>query len=188
MKQNQEVLIKDLSIITDEVLLRAQSLLGLSKEEINWKPYPASWSIAECLEHLNRYGDFYLPACRESIEKLPKVRNNQKPFKSGLLGNYFAKLMFPKEGGKTMQSPKDKNPIHSMVSENVLDTFITQQKEIIDILASAGKIDLNKGKTSISISNMIKLKLGDTLRVVIYHNLRHIKQIEKILEAIRASR
>ncbi|RXM56703.1 hypothetical protein BOQ60_25350, partial [Chryseobacterium sp. CH1] len=31
-------------------------------------------------------------------------------------------------------------------------------------------IDLEKTKTSISISKLIKLKLGDTFRFVIYHN------------------
>ena len=25
---------------------------GISLEQLNWKPFPTSWSIAECLEHL----------------------------------------------------------------------------------------------------------------------------------------
>jgi hypothetical protein len=31
-------------------------------------------------------------------------------------------------------------------------------------------------KTSISISSFIKLRLGDTLRLVVYHNWRHLIQ------------
>lgn len=42
--------------------------------------------------------------------------------------------------------------------------------------------DLGKIKTSISISKWIKLKLGDTFRVIIYHNERHIVQANKIAE------
>ena len=42
-------------------------------------------------------------------------------------------------------------------------------------------VNLDKIKTAISISKLIRLKLGDTFRVLIYHNERHIKQAEKVL-------
>lgn len=44
-------------------------------------------------------------------------------------------------------------------------------------------IDLNKTKTAISISKWFKLKLGDTFKVVIYHNERHIAQARKVCES-----
>ncbi|MEO9077333.1 MAG: DinB family protein, partial [Gelidibacter sp.] len=34
--------------------------------------------------------------------------------------------------------------------------------------------------TAISISNLIKLKVGDTFRVVVYHNERHLVQANRI--------
>lgn len=46
----------------------------------------------------------------------------------------------------------------------------------------AQQVSLNKTKTGISISTWIKLKLGDTFKVVIYHNKRHIVQALKALE------
>ena len=50
-----------------------------------------------------------------------------------------------------------------------------------DLKPREWKIDLNKTKTAISISKLIKLKIGDTFRVVVYHNERHLIQAEKIL-------
>ena len=49
------------------------------------------WSIAQCLEHLNSYGRYYLPA----IEKAVKTAGSgsAENFKSGWLGNYFYKLI-----------------------------------------------------------------------------------------------
>ena len=73
------------------------------------------------------------------------------------------------------------NPIHSSLSKNTVTVFIDQQKQLLDLLDSAKEIDLNKVKTSISITTLIKLKLGDTFRFLIYHNKRHIVQAQKVL-------
>ena len=61
-----------------------------------------------------------------------------------------------------------------------IDKFLEQQHQLLEILKIAKTKDLNKIKTAISISKWIKLKLGDTLRVVIYHNKRHIAQANKL--------
>jgi uncharacterized protein (DUF2249 family) len=47
---------------------------------------------------------------------------------------------------------------------------------MLELLEIARSKNLNRIRTSISISKLIKLKLGDTLRVVIYHNGRHLQQ------------
>lgn len=47
---------------------------------------------------------------------------------------------------------------------------------MLEILKNATSVNLNKTKTGISIAPWIKIKLGDTLRVVILHNQRHMEQ------------
>lgn len=151
----------------------------LSVKQLNQRTENDSWSILECFEHLNLYGDFYIPEIKDSIassQTLPA-----KTFKSGILGNYFAKSMLPKEKLNTMKTFKDKNPIGSTLDKTTIDRFISQQQQLLDLLDESRKTDLNKVKTGTSIANWIKLKLGDTFRVVIYHNDRHIVQANKLL-------
>ncbi|WP_175622196.1 DinB family protein [Chryseobacterium schmidteae] len=172
-------LIDELKKITEENIQFAENLLNQPDEKLNFRLSENSWSILECLEHLNRYGNFYIPEIRKKIEN-----SDTKPteiFNSGILGNYFAKSMLPKEKLNTMKTFKSMNPIHSKLDKSVLNEFIAQQKQMIHLLSEARNIDLNKVKTSISISNLIKLKLGDTFRFVIYHNLRHIEQAKRNL-------
>ncbi|GJQ05611.1 hypothetical protein [Capnocytophaga canimorsus] len=38
-------------------------------------------------------------------------------------------------------------------------------------------------KTKISISRFLRLRLGDTLQFVVYHNQRHMEQVQDILDA-----
>ncbi len=55
---------------------------------------------------------------------------------------------------------------------------------LLDVLDMSKKVNLTKTKTGISISKWLKLRLGDTFRVVIYHNQRHILQAKKVLKEV----
>ena len=156
----------------------ANSLMELNQEKLNYKPDENSWSILECIEHLNRYGDFYIPEIGKKMKQSNSISTNI--FKSGLLGNYFAKSMLPKEKLNKMKTFTSMNPINSKLDKSTIHTFISQQKQLLEILSTAERKNLNKIKTGISISKWIKLKLGDTLRVVIYHNQRHLIQANKL--------
>ncbi|MGB3465130.1 MAG: DinB family protein [Cyclobacteriaceae bacterium] len=183
MKIPQQKLLEDLSATTRDLLARVEPFTTLSEEALNWRENKEKWSILECFEHLNRYGDFYIPECRHRMEAYKLTGSNLTNFKSGLLGNYFSNLMLPSAQSKKMQSPKDMNPVFSDLDRSVLTEFTRQQKELLKLLSQSEQIDLNKVKTGISLTNWIKLKLGDTFRVVIYHNLRHVVQAEGILVA-----
>ncbi|WP_106792199.1 DinB family protein [Aquimarina sp. Aq78] len=178
MKITSKDLLLDLVERTRKNINEAEKYNQLSIEKLNWKNTPESWSILECLEHLNLYGDYYLPEIEDRM--LRSKRKNASVFKSGLLGNYFAKMMLPREKLNTMKTFKDKNPINNDLDEKCIDRFIAQQHKTLELLDIARNKDLSKIKTSISISKWIKLKLGDTFRVLIYHNQRHIVQCNRI--------
>jgi len=140
------------------------------------------WSVLECLEHLNLYGDFYLVEIEKQIITNPR-RDISTTFKSGILGNYFANLMAVKDGKITrMKSPKDKNPSNSNLSITTINRFLKQQERLGSLLNQCRGLDLTKTKAAISLTNLIKLRLGDTLRFFCYHIERHVFQAERALE------
>jgi hypothetical protein len=116
-----------------------------------------------------------------------KIRNShtksEKEFKSGFLGNYFANSMLPKAKLNKMKTFKDKNPLNATLDHSVIDRFLKQQLQLLELLELSKNVSLNKVKTSISITKLIKLKLGDTFRFYINHMLRHMNQIDNILRA-----
>ncbi|UTW66088.1 DinB family protein [bacterium SCSIO 12643] len=171
-------LISDLKGKTEFCIKEAKKLLKQDLDTLNYRPNPETWSAAQCLDHLVQYGDFYLPEITSKIqeeESLPV-----EAFKSGFIGNMFANSMLHKPGMTKMQSPGDKVPLHSSYDKEIINTFIDQQKEYLDLIKKSENINLNKPKIRISISKFVKLKLGDALRVNIYHNERHV------LQALRA--
>ncbi|MCB0703983.1 MAG: DinB family protein [Saprospiraceae bacterium] len=174
-------LIEDLIQDTKEYLNRVEQFKKLPAKILNWKADDKSWSILECIEHLNRYGNFYIPEISKRIENAPKNQSSST-FKSGVLGGYFAKTMLPREKLNKMKTFPSMNPLGSTLSADVLETFSVQQKQMLDLLNRARQVNLQKTKTDISISKFIKLRLGDTFRVVIYHNLRHLAQADRVLQ------
>ena len=174
------------------ILQKANQLQQLSNEQLNLRPNTESWTILECIEHLNRYSDFYLQEIEKRIdEKMDKNKGKLNPkqdyiFKSGFLGNYSANSMLPNATGKKagqinkMTTFKDKNPIHSGVDRRVLETFIDDQNEFIRLLEKSKNVDWNKTKVSLTLP-LLKFNLGATFRFVINHEIRHFLQIEKIL-------
>lgn len=180
MKIKSEELINQLIELSTQNSNKVKQLLQLSETNLNSRLHTDSWSILEVIEHLNLYGHFYIPEITGRLKE--NTSQADLYFNSGLLGNYFAKSMLPKEKLNKMKTFKDKDPIGSQLNKEVLTEFLDQQNQMIALLERARNLSLNKTKCAITISKWIKLKLGDTFRFIIYHHQRHIVQIEKILK------
>lgn len=182
MKHNRKKLLHDLKAKVARVNQIVTEFTFIDEALLNKKPSPDSWSVLECLEHLNLYGDFYLPEMEKSILEGKNATNDW--YTPGILGDYFAKSMQPKANGtiKKMKSPKDKQPVHSTLRRTTLDRFVKQLDYLERLLEMAATSDLQHNKTPISISKWIKLRLGDTFRFYIYHIERHIAQAERAVK------
>lgn len=169
-----DVLIRELRDYVESHMSLAKRWKQLSIDALNARPDAQAWSALECLEHLNLYGDFYLPELAKRIRNASRAGIHQ--FRPGLLGSYFANSMLPNEKLNRMKTFANKNPSGSALSIANVDRFIDQQSVLLELLQQAEHINLNRTKTAISISSVLKLKIGDTLRFVIYHNERHMQQ------------
>jgi hypothetical protein len=179
------LLLNELTTQTKKAIQTAQAF---QQEDLNMlikRQTPSSWNVLECLEHLNLYGDFYLPEIEAGIKSAKQ--ENEPLFKPGLLGDYFAKSMLPKEKLNKLKTFKDKNPISTNLDPTAIERFILQQQELIRLLKMAESISLSKIKIKTSISSLIKLKLGDVFRFIINHNIRHLQQAERVLEGTKTA-
>lgn len=136
------------------------------------------WSIAQCLDHLNSYGNFYLPQINKALNRNPS-KNFHAAFKSSWLGNYFTQMMLP-GSGKKYKAFKKHIPEKNLDAYAVVAEFIHQQELLAAYLKTARHKNLNT-RIPISISPFIKLKLGDVFQFIIAHNERHLEQARKNL-------
>ena len=158
----------------------------LSPKQLNWQNSKDSWSIKQTLLHLNEYARFYHAEFLKRIENT-RFKEPSPHFISSPLGKSAWKSMKlgnAKNIKRRFSSPKQYNPlINSQLDEiDPICRFLQNQDELIGILEKSKGVNLRKVKIPISISKIIRLRLGDALQFVIYHNERHVQQIKNIMD------
>lgn len=149
-------------------------------DELNQQPNSESWSALACLDHLNQYATFYLPEIKKAIQT--SSFQHQPQFKPGILGNYFANSMRIKNDSvKKMKSPKAKIPVQSTFDFTTLNQFENELQQLKDLIQQSKHVDLSKTTCSISLTPLIKLKLGDTLLFYTLHIQRHLWQANRAM-------
>ena len=187
MKAKQDELIENLKKDV-EILLDCADFFRNEIDALLIPPKPDKWSIAQILEHLNSYGRIYLPQIDKAISA--SQSNRDAWFNSGLLGNYFTNMMKPKnvfEVTNKMKAFKDHRPDNKLNAGKVLDEFVEQQHKLLQLLEMAKLKNLNAIKIPLSITRLVKLKLGDTFRFLIAHEQRHFIQARNSLKTIGLS-
>ncbi|QCR24218.1 DinB family protein [Pontibacter sp. SGAir0037] len=145
---------------------------------LNYKPAPESWSILECLEHLNRYSRYYNPALAKAIAK-----------NSG--GNYLPTISYSWFGKKSlemvqpMSSKKHKtvkhmNPNNSQLGHGTVEEFRQHQEKLLNLLQSAKAANINKKAIPVEFFKLLKLRIGETLEFVVTHQERHLQQALRV--------
>lgn len=177
----------ELKRVTNENINHVKnSLLPLSSLQKNWKKDSETWSVNEIFAHVNEFSAYYHEAFRSRIEKT-RFRDPKETFISSPLGKSAWKSM--KLGNalnvkRKFKSQRSNNPDHhpELVKGNDLELFIEQQHELLQLIDLAATVNLRKAKVAVSPSPMIRLRLGDALLFVVYHNERHVRQALNLLK------
>jgi hypothetical protein len=181
MKQSQ--VLKDLKQRTQRFIAQAEEWKSLTQDQLNWRDNAEKWSVLQCLEHLNLYGDFYLPEFEMRILAGKKINDNPE-FKGGWFAEKTANGMLPQEEklSNSMNTFKNMNPNHSSLTVTILDRFLKQQRQLLTLLEKAESVNIAKVKCKITLP-IIKFNMGSTFKFVVYHNERHLWQASNVLKA-----
>jgi len=163
-------------------LIRATELYqNLSESQLLTQPVDGGWSVAQCLEHLNSYGHFYLPATQKALDSVTVAAGStQDTYRSGWLGHYFITMMQP-ESTKKFKAFKNHIPAKELDAAAVVAEFIEQQEQWLKLMGQTTSVAQLNARVPISISSLVRLKLGDLFGFVIAHNARHVQQADRVL-------
>ncbi|MDP4842982.1 MAG: DinB family protein [Salibacteraceae bacterium] len=183
MKQSQ--VLNDLKQRTERFIEQTEKWKSLTQDQLNWRESSEKWSVLQCLEHLNLYGDFYLPEFEKRILAATQISSDLE-FKGGWFAEKTANGMLPKDNklSNSMNTFKNMNPEHSALTITILDRFLKQQHQMLSLLDQAQKVDIKKVKCNLTLP-IIKFNLGSTFKFVIYHNERHLWQASNVLNQQR---
>ncbi|MFT4602693.1 MAG: hypothetical protein ACI857_002880 [Arenicella sp.] len=178
-------LLEKLSHITNRLTKTAtDEFSDLSEAQMYWNPDKSSWSIAQCMAHLNAFHRFYVPVFVERIQN-SRFQEPDEFFQSSPLGNATyvkVKLGKLKNVKRKLKSQKDYNPLvnTNLDTADVIKNFIEYQSQLIVTLEGARKINIRKTKMSFSKRPIVRLRVGDAFQYIVYHCERHIEQARKV--------
>jgi len=181
-----EDLISNLTAITQaNIAFVNKKCSRLSQKQLNWKPSTGVWSIQDILSHLNAYSRYYHKAFEEKIThtKFTQAKETFTPSPLGKSAWKSMKLGRANNVKRKFKAPRNYNPLQntSIIEDDAASVFLQDQNDLISILEKAKTVNLRKVKVKISISKFVRLRLGDALMFVVYHNERHVQQIKNLL-------
>ncbi|AYA38087.1 DinB family protein [Hymenobacter oligotrophus] len=160
-------------------------LAPLSSEALNHKSNAQSWSVLECLEHLNRYSRYYLPAFEQAMQH-PRRPGATAEVGYSWLGKKSLEVVRP-GNGKASKTVKHMNPAGSQLSRGVLEEFLQHQSRLLAVLAAAHTADLNRKAVPVEFFRLLKLRLGEALEFVVLHEERHVQQAQRAAKQAQAA-
>lgn len=173
-------------ITTENKDFVSSQLAQLSEEQLKWRSSASSWNIMEILAHLNVFSSFYYETLSRKIEKT-RFRKSKEAFLSTPLGRSAwraMKLGNAKNVKRRFKSVRQYNPVidPSLIKGNEREQFVKDQNQFLEILQLAAEVNLKRVKIPISLSKIIRFRLGDAILYVTYHNQRHLQQIANVLK------
>lgn len=156
---------------------------ALSAQQLNWKPAPKSWSVAQCLDHLIQTHQLYLPLFQRLAagEASPSVWERISPF-SGFFGRFLIRTVDPATPKKVKTFGKAE-PSASEFDGRIVERFIAHQADLAaHVCALPTDLYLDTIVTS-PLFGLVTYSFDDCLDILVFHCRRHLDQARRVMEA-----
>ena len=169
-------------IAANNVANEARSTFGhLTPAQLNWKPSPERWSVAQCFDHLLSSNKGYFPVIDNVLAGHKRTFWESMPVLPGLMGKLLVKSMDPASTRK-VKAPKRFQPAQSDIRASVINDFVEQQKQLVDKMKATEHLDLEKIVITSPVAGVVIYSLMDAYRLIVVHEQRHFQQARRVTE------
>jgi hypothetical protein len=162
-----------------------EAFIKLTGAQLNWKPNPQTWSIAQNIDHLIVINETFFPvihAIRQGTYSLPFVA------KLGFMANFLGKTILnavEPTRSKKMKTLPVWEPSKSEIKDDILYRFEKHQSALKNMIAGCQDL-LDKG-TIISSPGDRKIvyKLDTAFDIIVTHEQRHLGQAKEVMREMK---
>lgn len=153
----------------------------LSVAQLNWKPSPDRWSVAQCFDHLINTNKGYFPEIEEVLAGKKRTLWQKMPGLPGLTAKLLIKSLDPSSKRK-IKAPKKFEPAQSNVSGSVIDDFADQQQKIVEKMKATEHLDLEQIVITSPAASVVTYSLMNAYRIIVVHEHRHFQQAQRVTQ------
>jgi hypothetical protein len=167
----------------EQLAAQADTLVSpLSDAQFTWQPAPGSWSVAQCIDHLNSTAREYLPMLDEGIaDAIRRGLYNPGPYTYNWIGRLMAWVVDPNTRIRG-RAPKIFQPPVGRPRHDIMAAFRAYQVQYIDRLRQANGLDLARARVASPAARWIRMPLGSGFVMMIAHERRHLQQARRVTE------
>jgi hypothetical protein len=182
--ESASALPEDLRELVEELLAveqDAEALVdALDDEQFNWSPAPRTWSIAQCLEHLNVTNTRYFTALADAVERARQAGYTRRgPIDSTWVGRRFVALLEPPVRSR-LRAPGAIRPVPRRHKAEVWPEFVRQHTHMRSCVAGWRTVDLNRAVFKNPLGPFGSLRAGTGLKIIAAHDRRHVWQASRV--------
>ena len=163
--------------ITDQI---QNEFGGLRADQLNWKPAPASWSVAQCFDHLITSNKGYFPIVASVVAGQKKTRFIERV---PILPAIWSKALISSldsQGGRKLKAPAAFQPSSSEIPDSIIQNFVSQQGRVADAMEAAKSVDPNRIVITSPAASFVTYTLFDAFRIIVVHEQRHFQQAMRV--------
>lgn len=156
----------------------------LSDEAFNWKPDAKSWSVGECIVHLNTMAEGYLPVLERAAQSDGPRANG--PFRYGFVARTFTNAVRP--GSRpiptagSMKPPAATGRRSEIDKAQALERFDADTERYTAAVEQADGLDLSRISVRSPFLKLLKLPLGAFFDALGQHAIRHAQQAQRVTQ------
>lgn len=156
----------------------------LTTEQLNWKPTPQVWSIAQNIDHLIVINQTYYPVIDQLLKGQYKT-----PFigKIAFMVNFFGKFILQSvqpDRKRKMKTFPMWEPASSNISGDIIQRFEKHQEELKQRIKTCESLIEQGAVISSPANKNIVYKLETAFDIIVTHELRHFEQAKLVLQAV----
>ena len=167
---------------TNNIANETKSTFGhLKPSQLNWKPGPDRWSVAQCFDHLLNSNEGYFPVIEDVLAGKKRTLWERMPLLPGLAGKLLIKSLDPANTRK-LKAPKRFEPAQSDIKGSVINDFVDQQGRIVEKMKATEDLDLEKIVITSPALAAMTYSLMDAYRIIVVHEQRHFQQAKRVMD------
>ena len=157
----------------------------LNEEQLNWKPNPDTWSIAQNMQHLIRINESYYPALHAlesgnyTVPWIGRISMYRR-----WMGRFILNSVKP-ETRKKIKTFPIWEPGESEIGSDIVQQFKEHQEQLAARIRQSEPLLQSGAAISSPANRMIVYNLSDAFDIITTHEFRHFEQAKEVLDFLR---
>src|SRR4051794_16012592 len=152
----------------------------LTSEQLNWKPLPEAWSVAQCLDHLIKSNEEFFP----EFDKVAAGTRKNSLWESyspltGFAGKFLVNVL--QKDDKRVKTNQRMTP-PSSVAGDIVELFLDHQKRLTGKVESIKDADWDEIVVTSPFMKLMTYRLSSGLQAIVEHEKRHVRQAKRVME------